>query len=229
MEKKMETKKSNLNKYIAVAYRLYAVDEAGEVLVEEAVAEQPFCFISGYGVALDAFERQIAPLAKDDTFDFTLSEGEAYGPYMEEHVVDLERGMFCVNGHFDHDHVFEGAIIPLQNEDGHRFNGKVIEIGDESVKIDLNHPLAGEVLRFEGSVVEAREATASEIEGLINRMTGGCGCGCGCHGQDEHECGCHGHDDDEGGWQGDDEHECGCHGHEDHKHGDGHCGCGHCH
>ena len=109
-------------------------------------------------------------------------------------MVDLDREMFCINGHFDHDNVFVDAILPLQNEDGQRFQGRVLEIGEQSVKIDLNHPLAGKELSFEGSVVENREATNEEIQHMINMMSGeGCGCGCGDCGHDHHHsdgCGC---------------------------------------
>ena len=51
------------NKYISVAYELYTDNEKGiHELVEKAPAEHPFQFISGLGVALDAFESHIAAL-----------------------------------------------------------------------------------------------------------------------------------------------------------------------
>ncbi|MBQ7420441.1 MAG: FKBP-type peptidyl-prolyl cis-trans isomerase [Prevotella sp.] len=189
------------NQYIAVSYRLYIDGDNGKEMVEEATAEQPFHFISGFGIALDAFEKQLINLKKDEDFAFSLEKEEAYGEYDLTHVVDLDREIFSINGHFDHEHIYVDAIIPLQNEDGNRFYGKVLEIGEEKVKVDLNHPLAGETLYFEGKVLENREATPEEIKGMIARMSGGCGCGC-------HDC------------DGDCGHE--------HDHGEN-CGCGHCH
>ena len=53
---------SNKNKYIAVAYRLYVVDNNSNELVEEATDNEPFQFISGYGITLDAFENATAGL-----------------------------------------------------------------------------------------------------------------------------------------------------------------------
>ena len=89
--------------------------------------------------------------------------------------------MFCIDGKFDHEHVTEGAILPLQNEQGQRFFGKVLEINDSKVKLDFNHPLAGKSLNFVGEVIESREASADEIQSVINQMSGGCGgCGGGC-------------------------------------------------
>lgn len=210
---------SNLNKYIAVAYKLYTVKNGEKKLVEEAPEAKPFQFISGYGITLDAFEKNVVALAKGEEFDFTLTKAEAYGDYEQEHVIDLDKSIFTINGHFDHDNIYVDAMVPLQNEDGNRFYGKVLSITDDKVKMDLNHPLAGMDLNFKGSIVEHRDATTEEIQGLINRLSGeGCGCGCGHHHHDG-ECHCHdGHHHHEGG--------C-CHG-EGHKYGDGDCGCG-CH
>lgn len=208
-----------LNKYIAVAYKLYTVDGDKSELVEEAPMSRPFQFISGYGIALDAFEKAVSALNKGDEFDFTLTKDQAYGDYEQAHVVDLDRTIFTINGHFDHDNIFVGAMVPLQNEDGNRFYGKVLSITDDKVRMDLNHPLAGKVLNFKGCVVECRDATTDEIQGLINRMSGeGCGCGCGHH-HDGEECHCHDHHHQHDGG-------C-CHG-EGHKHGGDGCDCG-CH
>lgn len=206
------------NKYIAVSYKLYVDGDNGKELIEEATAERPFSFLTGFGFALDKFEEQMIATEKGQDFKLTLSKEEGYGEYHEEYVLDLDRNMFCINGHFDHEHIYQDAIVPLQNEQGERFNGRVLEISEEKVKMDLNHPLAGETLYFEGTVLENREATKEEVDHMMKHLTGGCGghcdsCGGGC---DHDDCGC-GHDD------------CGCgHDHEHEHHHDG-CGCGHCH
>ena len=180
-----------MNKYIAVAYKLYTVDNGESELVEEATDKEPFQFISGYGITLDAFEKEIAGLEKGAEFDFTLQKDDAYGDYEQEHVLDLDKEIFCINGHFDRERIYKDAIVPLQNEDGNRFLGKVVSVGNDKVRIDLNHPLAGKTLNFKGHVVESREATNEEIQGLINRMSGE-GCCCGGHHDDGGCCG-HGH------------------------------------
>lgn len=176
------------NKYIAVAYKLYTNDNGTENLVEEAPTEKPFVFISSLGVALDAFEEKVAALEKGCDFDFTLTKEQAYGEHETERVLELDKEMFCIDGKLDSEHVFVDSIIPLQNEQGQRFLGKVLEIGDEKIKIDLNHPLAGKGLHFIGTVLESREATIEEINNLINHMNGGCGCGGNCGGDCEGGC-----------------------------------------
>lgn len=167
------------NQYLEIAYQLYVDGDNGLELMEETGKDRPFQFITGFGIALDAFEKQVGGLAKDSEFDFTIPKDEAYGDFLEERVLDLDREMFTVDGKFDEERVYEDAMIPLQNEEGQRFFGRVVEIGAKSVKVDLNHPLAGEDLHFRGRVLESRPATAKEIESLAAQLRGGCG---GCSG-----------------------------------------------
>ena len=162
----------NNNKFVAVAYKLYTIDDEGTTLVEEAPVNKPFVFISGFGITLDSFEQAVTTLEKGAEFDFQLTPEQAYGEYINEHVIDLDKEIFTINGRFDHEHIVKDAIIPLQNEEGQRFMARVAEVSADKVKVDLNHPLAGKTLNFKGSVVESRTATNEEIQDIINRMSG---------------------------------------------------------
>ena len=226
------------NKYITVAYELYTDNEKGiHELVEKAPVEHPFQFITNMGVALDAFEAKVAALAEGENFDFTLTADEAYGPYEEAHVIDLDKEVFCIDGRFDKNTIYPGNVIPLVNADGNRFQGLSLEVTDSKVKVDLNHPLAGKDLHFRGEVVTSRPATVAEIQAMAQMLSGegGCGCGCddcggGCHDHDHH----HGHGEGGccGGHHGHGEDGCCGHGKKEHHEKKGHGGCcggGHCH
>ena len=52
------------NKYIAASYKLYVDGDNGKELIEEATAERPFSFITGFGFALDKFEEQMIATPK---------------------------------------------------------------------------------------------------------------------------------------------------------------------
>ena len=77
----MENKKEN--KFMSIAYKLYVDGDNGLEMMEEATEEKPFQFITGFGVALDAFEQQVAGLEKGETFDFAIPKEQAYGDYAE--------------------------------------------------------------------------------------------------------------------------------------------------
>lgn len=188
----------NNNKYIAVAYKLYSVEENETELLEEATTERPFIFISHMGVTLPAFEEKLVGLSAGEEFDFTIGKDQAYGDYDDEGVLELDKEMFCIDGKFDHEHIYEDAIIPLQNQEGQRFQAQVVKVGADKVTVDLNHPLAGCDLKFVGSVLVSREATNQELEQMAKLLSGegcgGCG-GCGGGGCDNGDCeggGCEG-------------------------------------
>ncbi len=191
------------NKYITVAYDLYTTEDGERELVERATPEHPFQFISGLGTTLDAFESEVKDLNKGDKFEFTIPAAGAYGDYNDDHVLDLPKHIFEVDDRFDTSQIFEGNVVPLMDSEGRRLNGTVVEVKDDIVVMDMNHPLAGEDLTFVGEVVESRPATSEEVQSMIQMMSGQGGCGCGC---DSCETDC----DDEG-----------C--------GDKGCGCGHDH
>ena len=211
------------NKYIAVAYKLYAESEGKKVMVEEATAEQPFNFVSGLAITIPEFEKAVVALNKGDEFDFVLDAAHAYGEHVAERVLDLDKKMFYVDGHFDDKNIYKDAIIPLQNEDGNRFMGHVLEVNDTIVKVDLNHPLAGKSLNFKGTVIESREISKEELQEYVNNLNaGGCGGGCdncggSCGGEHHHKDGecCGNHKEGE------------CCGGNHHHHKEGGCHCNH--
>lgn len=178
------------NKYITVAYKLYAIDNGEEdpEAVEECSAEHPFQFISQLGVVLPAFEAGVASVAKGETFDFIIPCKDAYGEFNEEMMFDVPKKIFMNNGKLDDRFIYEGAVVPMQGEDGSRFNATIIEIKAEEVTIDLNHPRAGVDLHFVGQVIENRNATNDEVAELLNAMSG-CGGGCGSCGGGCGNCG----------------------------------------
>ncbi|MCF0198613.1 MAG: FKBP-type peptidyl-prolyl cis-trans isomerase [Bacteroidaceae bacterium] len=168
------------NKYITVAYELFADFDGKHEMVEKATEAHPFQFISGMGLTLDDFEAHIVPLQKGEKFDFTLVPELAYGPRFEEAVQALPRNVFEIDGKLNTDYIYEGAVVPLNNAEGERFNGTIVEITDTTITVDLNHPLAGHTLQFVGVVTENREATNAEIEQMAKMLAGECGCGGGC-------------------------------------------------
>ena len=172
------------NRFIAVAYKLYTEKDGERELTEIASADNPFAFISGFGIALDEFEKQVEGLPTGADFNFTLAKEQAYGEFYEERVVELERSVFEIDGKFDYEHVKLNAMLPMQNEEGDQFIARVINITNENVTLDLNHPLAGKSLNFIGTIVENRDATEQEIADLIKKLSTGCeGCG-GCGGKE---------------------------------------------
>lgn len=168
-------------KFVELGYDLYEVAPDGtQTLAHQMDREDPERIIFGVtqGVIVP-LEKAIEGLEKGDKFDIIVKADEAFGPYDPEQIVELPKDIFIVDGKFDTDMVAVGKFVPMMTADGFRVNGKVLEIGDENVKLDFNHPLAGKDVRFDGEILLVRDATPEELTPVH-------GCGCGCH--DE---GCH--------------------------------------
>jgi FKBP-type peptidyl-prolyl cis-trans isomerase SlyD len=136
----------------------------------------------------------------------TISPADGYGEVEPERIIDLPKSAFEVNGEVREDLLVPGNTIPMLNGMGGVIPGVVLEVTEDSVKMDLNHRMAGKTLHFTGEIVSVREATEKELtEGLHGEYVQSHGCH-GCHGG-----GCGG--DCEGGCEGgcnDHDHDCGC-------------------
>ncbi|MGQ8335424.1 FKBP-type peptidyl-prolyl cis-trans isomerase [Sunxiuqinia sp. A32] len=169
------------NKMVSLTYDLRIDGKEGE-LIEQATAEKPLKFVYGAGIMLPKFESLIEGLEQGKSFEINLSSQDAYGEVDENAIIDLPKHLFLIDGKFDDDIVKVGNSVPMMSTSGQRMNGLVLEINDEHVKMDFNHPLAGEDLFFQGDVLEVRDATDEEIAATVQ---GSCGCGGSCDCDDE--------------------------------------------
>ena len=175
------------NKFVVVTYDLNVGEGEERELMESATQEVPLEFIYGTGAMLPAFEDALKGLGAGEKFEFTIAPVDAYGEYDEEHIIELPKNIFEVEGKFDAEIVKEGNVVPMMDSNGGRLNGSVVEVKDNVVVMDFNHPLAGETLHFSGSVIDVHEPTAEEIAALT-ASAGGRGCDCSDCG-DSQDCG----------------------------------------
>lgn len=144
---------------VSLTYDLYVDQPDGtEALVESATEEQPLTFLFGVGQMLPKFEENLSTLSTNDNYDFKLTAEDAYGEHDEEAVANLPLEMFQ-----GADMPEVGAVLPLQDNQGHHFQGQVVSVTEDSVIVDLNHPMAGQPLHFKGKILNVRPATSEEL------------------------------------------------------------------
>lgn len=179
------------NKYVTVSYEL-RTEKDGEVL-EAAGADRPLEFICGQGQMLEYFEMNLLDRKEGERFDFRIPATNAYGLVNEDMVVDLPKDIFK---EVEAEEFQVGNVLPMMDSLGRRLQGRIVEIGEDEVRMDFNHPLAGKDLYFSGEVLGVRDATDEELEALRSHKCGGChGCGSdgGCGGGEGSCGGCGGH------------------------------------
>jgi len=144
---------------VTLTYDLYTNKDGEKVFVEQTTEENPLVFLYGTGLMLEKFEENLKGLAPGDNYDFELSAVDAYGEKDEESLAELSYEMFA-----DMDMYPEvDAVFPLQDADGNQYRGRVVEITNDAIIVDLNHPMAGQELHFKGVILEVREATVEEL------------------------------------------------------------------
>lgn len=176
------------NKVVSIIYQLRKDNAEGEV-VEELSKDNPLTFLYGRGNLLPKFEENLAGLKEGDPFQFSLESNEAYGDVQENAIVDVPIDVFKVEGEIDRNLLQAGNTIPMLDREGRRLNGVVKHVGLESVKMDFNHPMAGNDLYFSGEVTCIRDANADELEHGHVHSSGSCE-GCDkddCHGKHDEE------------------------------------------
>jgi FKBP-type peptidyl-prolyl cis-trans isomerase SlyD len=200
------------NKVVLVTYDL----EVEGNIVDRATEEKPLDYIQGMHMLIPRFEAELEGLEEGAEFAFTLQPEEGYGSYDEKHRIDLPKSAFTIEGQVREDLMQIGRILPMVGSDGSVVNATVVDVKEDGVTMDFNHPMAGKVLNFKGKVVSVRDATEKELtEGLHGEFLPPEEHHC-CHGKGKGHC--HHHDHGEGE----------CCGH--HDQGDGECcGHGHCH
>lgn len=178
------------NKMVTLTYDL-RIDNSNGELIEKATTGQPLKFLFGAGMMLPKFESELNGRKQGEFFEISLTKNEAYGDINKEAIVELPKNIFIVDGKFDEELIKVGNTVPMMGSNGQRLNGLVLDISESAVKMDFNHPLAGEDLFFSGNIIEVRDASEEEINQMMN--PGGCSCNSGSCGTDDcsdNSCGC---------------------------------------
>lgn len=169
-------------------------DEHGEV-IDSTVGKEPLVYMHGTRYLVSGLEAALEGRAVGDAFEVTLAPQQAYGEYDEALVQEVPGELF------DGMEVSEGDTFVAETDDGHR-PVTVVEVTENTVKVDGNHPLAGVTLGFKVEIKDVRPATAEELAHGHVHGAGGCG-GHHDHDHDHDHGGCcggghHHHDDDAG-------------------------------
>ena len=168
------------NQIVSIEYEV----RDGETVVDSNIGGTPLVFMFGKGQIIPGLENGIKNMAIGEKGDVHVKAEDAYGAYNDEAVEELPREQFAGI------ELEMGMSLYGQGEDGSTFQVIVKEIGDDTVVIDFNHPLAGKDLMFTVAINNIRDASAEEVmsgvpvENMVDDSgccgTGG-GSGCGCH------------------------------------------------
>jgi peptidylprolyl isomerase len=150
--------------FVSVDYK--GTLQNGEVF-DTSQENQPLEVKVGAGQLITGFENELLGMSLSDKKTFTLEPEEAYGKRDENLKRDIPRADIPpeLNPQV-------GMTVGMQTPEGRQVPAQIVHLDDEKLTLDMNHPLAGETLKFEIEVVG--------ISDTQTQAPSGCGCGCDC-------------------------------------------------
>lgn len=142
---------------VSLDYKLLL--DSGEE-IDSSSEDEPLQFIQGQEQIIPGLENALYGMVVGEEKKVTISPEDGYGDYESENFVMMPRDSFPP----DMALVVGERLFVRDSESDQEYPAYIAEVGDESVKLDFNHPLAGETLHFEVKITAIRDATNEELE-----------------------------------------------------------------
>ena len=155
--------------FVSVDYK--GTLQNGEVF-DTSSGRQPLEVQIGAGKVIKGFEEALLGMSLNEKKSFTIEPEDAYGQRDES----LKRVFARAEVPPEID-LQVGQIVGVRSQEGQQIPASIVQVDDENVTADMNHPLAGEVLHFEIEVVGISSTPTQDPDE--------CGHGCDCS-----SCGC---------------------------------------
>lgn len=122
------------------------------ITFDTSIGQEPVEFEVGSGQVIEGVDNGVIGLETGEKKELTIVPEKAYGPHQNELIRRAPKEILGSQP------VQKGEIIQLQTVDGEIIPAQIVDVDNESVTFDLNHPLAGKVLKFEIEVVNIKKA-----------------------------------------------------------------------
>jgi FKBP-type peptidyl-prolyl cis-trans isomerase 2 len=134
----------------------YRLTVDGEV-VDDSRKRAPMVFIHGNGMVIRGIELATLGMKPGEEKTVDVPPEQGYGPRKPSAIKSLPIS------DFGHPEQLEVGKRVGGKDKGRPFQATVTEIGDDSVTLDMNHPLAGKDLHFEIEIVEVDDGPPKRI------------------------------------------------------------------
>jgi FKBP-type peptidyl-prolyl cis-trans isomerase SlpA len=126
-------------------------------VAESSFEDEPVTFTMGDGTLDKGLELALYGLRPGDRQTLTLMPGQAFGERDPAAVQQVARQRFPADMRLE-----RGQVVGFSGEDGSEIAGTVLEVRDDAVKVDFNHPLAGREIEFEVQILGVENPLPAE-------------------------------------------------------------------
>jgi len=141
---------------VLIHYKVSSI--AGEVL-DSSEGDEPLAYIQGQGDLVPGLEQALLGKAAGDEVHVTVQPELGYGEREPGKIQTVPRSAFEEGADIQ-----AGMRFQTEDDDGDDVLVTVTSVTDSDVTIDANHPLAGQTLSFDVTIVSVRACTAEELE-----------------------------------------------------------------
>lgn len=146
----------SVHKVVTIDYTL--TDDQGNV-IDSSKGGDPLAYIHGIGNIIPGLESALEGKKAGDALKVSVPPQEGYGERDDSMMQAVPRQMFETP-----EEIQVGMQFHTMTENGQPMVVTVVETSPETITVDANHPLAGQTLNFDVTIVEVRDATAEELE-----------------------------------------------------------------
>lgn len=115
---------------------------------DSSEGREPLSFTAGEGQVIKGFDNAVLDMKAGDKKTVNIPVADAYGHRNEDMVMEYPITEFPADMKPE-----LGMELQMGDDSGNVFPVVIVEVGDETVVLDANHPLAGQDLVFEIELV----------------------------------------------------------------------------
>ena len=110
--------------------------------------ENPLELTVGEGTIPKSLDAALVDMKIGESKTMTLEPSEAFGPVVDDLIIDLPKDGFGAETELE-----IGSKVSISSPEGKNFIGTIVEVKDDKIKADFNHPLAGRSLVFTVTII----------------------------------------------------------------------------
>ena len=136
----------------------YSLTLDSGAVVDTSRGREPLHYLHGHGQIVPGLEEELTGRKVGERVQVRVDAERGYGERVEDGVQQVPRSSFPAELE-----LAPGAALNAKTQDGQMVQLHVVEVGADTVTVDFNHPLAGQVLHFDVEILAVRPATQQEL------------------------------------------------------------------
>ncbi len=135
---------------VSIEYTLRLEDKA---VIDTNVGSEPLTYVHGSDQIIPGLQKGLEGMRIGESKQVTIKPEEGYGAVNPKDFVEVKKE------EGPQDALTVGAQLEGRDDSGRPFYARVVEVKNQTVVLDLNHPLAGKTLFFEVKILDIQETS----------------------------------------------------------------------